>query len=409
MSMRGAFILALSVLLVACIGSCTRKGTEGGLKVKGGVAGRVGNVKISEQEVQRRFDELSEQQRKEFKGREGKAAFVDKLIEQKLLYQAALAEGLDKDDEAKLKIEYLTENVLVGEYYRKNVEEKIKITEKDIEEYYNTHQQEFTNPPVLRAHYLFSVDSLKAAGWVAKLSAGANFNRLVKEESEDKTTAQALGDLGYFNPGGYIKSVGYSDAISKAAEKLSVNEISPVIHFEKGYAVLKLTERNPSSIQALTDVTKLIEGKVMRTKAQEIFSSAIERLKQKYPAENYVRETLKESTRSSEELWEMAQLEEEPHKRIQFYRDIVNLYPTHKNAPQALFMIGFVYAEDLQDFVMARRSFDELQQKYSESDMNASAKWMIENMGKPRPRFESLEKMQKAMDDEKVRTGAGGK
>jgi outer membrane protein assembly factor BamD (BamD/ComL family) len=147
----------------------------------------------------------------------------------------------------------------------------------------------------------------------------------------------------------------------------------------------------------------------MRTKVEEAFKKEIDRLKQKYPTDNYVRETLKETTRTPEELWEMAQIEEEPHKRIEYYRNIVNLYPTHKNAPQALFMIGFVYAEDLQDFPMARRTFDELQQKYPESEMNESGKWMIENMGKPRPRFDSVEKMQKAMEDEKSRTGEKGK
>jgi peptidyl-prolyl cis-trans isomerase C len=408
MSTRGLLALLAAALLVAFVGSCGKKGTEGGLKVTAGLAARVGDTKITEKEMEQRFNELPEQQQKAFKGREGKAAFVDKLIEQQLLYHEALADGLDKDDDVQRQIAVATENILVGNYFSKKIQEKVKVTDKDIENYYHSHEREFMSAPVLRAQWLFTADSLKAVGWLKKLRGGANFGELAKNESEDKTTAYVGGDLGYFNAGGYVKGVGTSAAFSAAVDTLRVNGISPILHLEKGYGIVKLTERNPSKLQALSDVTKLIEGAVTREKTQEAFSAEVDRLKKKYPNENYVREMLKESTRSPEELWEMAQLEDDPNKRIEYYREIVNLYPQHKNAPQALFMIGFVYAEDLQDFPMARRAFDELQQKYPESDMNESAKWMRENMTKPRPRFDSVEKMEKAMEQEKSQTGTKG-
>jgi TolA-binding protein len=85
----------------------------------------------------------------------------------------------------------------------------------------------------------------------------------------------------------------------------------------------------------------------------------------------------------------MAQMESDPRTRIQYYRDIVNQYPNEKNAPEALFMIGFTYAEDLMDFVQARRTFDELIKKYPESGIVESAKRMTENMDKPGVKIDS--------------------
>lgn len=409
MKVRSSIVLVLSVLLAVCVGSCAKKGKEGGLTVKSGLAARVDNVKITEQEMLRRFEELSDQQQKEFKGRDGQAKFVDRLMEQELLYRAALDKGLDKDDEVRRKIENTTSNILAGEYFSKYILDKIKVTDADISAYYNEHKSEFVNPPVLKAQYLYTVDSLKAVAWRKKLKGGANFNKLAKEESEDRTVAPALGDLGYFNLGGYVRAIGYNDNFTKAVDTLAVGQISPVIRLEKGYGIVKLTERNPVKVQELADVSKMIESKLMRQKSEDMYKQEINRLKAKYPTENYVREMLSASTRTAEELWEMAQMEENPRQRIQYYRDIVNLYPTNKNAPQALFMIGFVYAEDLQDFVQARRTFDELEKKYPESDMIQSAKWMIDNMQKPGPRFDSYEKMQKAMEGGKGRTGTGGK
>jgi hypothetical protein len=125
--------------------------------------------------------------------------------------------------------------------------------------------------------------------------------------------------------------------------------------------------------------------------------------------ENYVKERLDKTTRTAEELWEMAQIEPDARSRIQYYRDIVNLYPTHKNAAEALFMIGFTYAEDLKDFVQARRTFDELKQKYPQSPMLESAKWMSENMETAHPKLESFEGVQKRMEADKAHKAEGPK
>ncbi len=409
MKAAGSVVLALSLCLALVVGSCAKKGKEGGLKVKTGIAVRVDDVKITNQEMERRLEELTDQQRKEFKGPEGQAKFADKLIEQELFRRAALDKGLDKDEEVQRKIANTETNILAGEYVAKYVLENVKVTEGDMKAYYDEHKSEFANPPVLRAQYLYTVDSLKAVGWIKKLHAGANFNKLAKEESEDKSTAGALGDVGYFNLGGYVKVLGANENFTKAVDTLAVGKISPVIRLAKGYGVVKLTEKNPVQVKEFTDVEKMIEARLISLKSQEAYKREVDRLEAKYPTDNYVRETLTASTRTASELWEMAQMQEDPRDRIQYYRDIVSQYPTDKNAPQALFMIGFVYAEDLQDFAQARRTFAELEQKYPGSDLIQSAKWMEENMEKPGPRFDSFDKMQKAMGSGQGRQGAGGK
>jgi parvulin-like peptidyl-prolyl isomerase len=409
MKVRNSIVLVLSLLLAVCVVSCAKKGKEGALKVKTGLALRVDDVKITEQEMQRRFEELPDKQQSEFKGQEGQAKFADRLIEQELLHRAAIDKGLDKDGDVRRKIDNTISNILAGEYFAKYVEENVKVTDGDIAAYYNEHKNEFVNPPVLRAQYLYTVDSLKAVGWFKRLKAGANFNKIAKDESEDRAVAPALGDLGYFNLGGYARAIGANDNFTKAVDSLSVGELSHIIRLDKGYGIVKLTERNPVKVQELANVSKMIESKLMRSKSEDAYKQEIDRLKTKYPTENYVREVLSASTRTAEELWQMAQMEEDPRQRIQYYRDIVSLYPTDKNAPQALFMIGFAYAEDLQDFVQARRTFDELEKKYPQSDLIQSANWMIDNMEKPGPRFDSYEKMQKAMESGKGRPDAGGK
>ena len=121
----------------------------------------------------------------------------------------------------------------------------------------------------------------------------------------------------------------------------------------------------------------------------------------KYSPINYAQKYVLEITRTPEQLWEIAQAEDASYTRILYYRELVNRYPEHKYAPQALFMIGFVYAEELQDLVQARRTFDELLKDYPDSEVVESSKWMIENLYEDHPRFESLEGVQEHLEKDK--------
>ncbi len=397
-----AFVL-VALCAVAVVSSCSRGKKDGAVKVKTGLAARVGDIKITEEFMLRTFEELPDAQKKQFKGPDAQAKFVDRLIEQHLLYLAALDAKLDKSDEMKERLRWVTMNILVAEYFSKKVADKITVEPKEIDDYYAANPKEFVQAPVMRAQYLFTADSLKALKWKKRLAQGEALNKIAAAESEDKATASSGGDVGFFNPGGYIKGVNDTEAFSRAAEKLEVGVVSGIVRLNDGFAIIKVTEKNAEKTQTLDEARRTIEAKLHAQKTETAYTTAVEELKKKYQAENYVRERLDKTKRTAEELWEMAQIEPDARNRIQFYRDIVNLYPAHKNAAEALFMIGFTYAEELKDFVQARRTFDELKQKYPGSPMLDSAEWMKENMQTNHPKLETFEGVQKRVEEDKAR------
>ena len=85
----------------------------------------------------------------------------------------------------------------------------------------------------------------------------------------------------------------------------------------------------------------------------------------------------------------------DPEKKIEYYEKLLEEFPEHKLAPQALYMIGFVYAEMLGDSVSAVAIFRELINKYPRSEIVETAKWSIENISKPPPTFIDTEAVQK--------------
>ncbi len=159
---------------------------------------------------------------------------------------------------------------------------------------------------------------------------------------------------------------------------LDSDEISSLYqHFlvSKGAA----EKKRPGMIQPLSGAGEL----------KDAFKSGTERSGDRYKPEFYIREKLEQASKSPKLLFELAAEEKKPKWRIEFYRKLVNLYPDHEYAPQALFMIGFICAEELKDVEKARATFEELIKKYPGSDIIESAKWMIENHSKPIPEFDS--------------------
>ncbi len=397
MSKRIMFFAAIAMMIAAGLVSCSEKGEK--FEVNQGLDARVGNSKITTKEIDDRFESMSPQIRAQYKGKDGRAKFVDALINEELLYLAAEKTDLKYDEDVKKQIMQAGKNIMITAYYDKMIRQKVEVTDEEIEKYYNDHWEEFMNRAIIKAQHAFSKDSMKVVEWKKRIDDGEKFNKIAKYESEDRTTAPSNGNLGYFNPGGYIKFYGESKEFSEQVRNLELSEVSDVVVTEKGYSLVKINDKKPENLKPLSEVRKDILDQLRGSKAKANLEQELYRLRKEYEPVNFVREDFIKTTRSPEELWEIAQEEDANFTRIQYYRNIVNKYPEHKYAPQALFMIGFVYAEEVMDLVQARRVFDELLKKYPDSEVAESAKWMIENLNKPHPKFESVDDMKERMEE----------
>lgn len=120
--------------------------------------------------------------------------------------------------------------------------------------------------------------------------------------------------------------------------------------------------------------------------------------KRSQPSGREYKQALGSGTRkltSPEKYWIQGRTAPDPEKKIEYYEILVEEFPEHELAPQALYMIGFVYAEMLGDSVSAVAIFRELIDKYPRSEIVETAKWSIENMSKPPPTFIDTESVQK--------------
>ena len=91
---------------------------------------------------------------------------------------------------------------------------------------------------------------------------------------------------------------------------------------------------------------------------------------------------------SEEELFVKAKKAQEArdfYAAVQAYQNVVTEYPQGDRADEAQFMIGFLYANDIQDTAKAKDAYQKFLDNYtavSDSGMVLSAKWELANLGK---------------------------
>lgn len=67
---------------------------------------------------------------------------------------------------------------------------------------------------------------------------------------------------------------------------------------------------------------------------------------------------------------------------IDLYARINEKYPNHKYAPQALFLKGFLYENQLKNIDQARNAYTKLLTEYPRFEQAQTVKWLLQNLGK---------------------------
>ncbi|WAM32051.1 peptidylprolyl isomerase [Caldicellulosiruptor naganoensis] len=148
----------------------------------------------------------------------------------------------------------------------------------EIEGYYNSHKSDYIQ--VKASHILFKVSDpkeeaakkKKAEEVLQMIKNGQSFEKLAQKYSEDETTKQKGGDLGYFRKG----ESGLDKEFEDATFSLSIGEISPVVKTSYGFHIIKVTDKKQLT---LNDVKDEIKSTIESEKKQEYYKNLLEKWK----------------------------------------------------------------------------------------------------------------------------------
>lgn len=177
----------------------------------------------------------------------------------------------------------IRERIIISKVTGMEIASQLKITEKDIKEYYQNHADEFAKPEEIKAsHILFAFKKdmseesaeKKAREVYGRLKKGENFASMARLYSDDTTSSEG-GDLGYFTRGVMVSS------FEEEAFRLKIGEIGAPIKTQFGYHIIMVTDRKETQPTSFADARPKIEEKLRETLWNEKFKALLDTLKAK--------------------------------------------------------------------------------------------------------------------------------
>jgi peptidyl-prolyl cis-trans isomerase C len=244
------------------------------------IVAKVDDTVISVADVQERINKQSPFVRARYTNADRKKEFLDGLIKFEVMASEAERLGYDKDPE----VQRVMKQQMISKFMQKDFESKLKVEdvpEADVEKYYNDHPTEFHQKDEVRVSEILVKDKSKADHAYAEARAlpknPANvmdqkgFRDLVTKYSEDEEAKPRGGDLSFFAADSAVYPKGVVDAALKLKE---IGDVAPPIKTDKGWAIIRLTQKRPGFSRPLPEVKHQIQQRLfrdLRAKAMEAF------------------------------------------------------------------------------------------------------------------------------------------
>ncbi len=200
---------------------------------------------------------------------------VEDYINQILLYQHAkkYERKLRKKVEPKMKNYYM--EILTYEFVENILKDKIKISDEEISNYYNTHLQEFIVPEKVQLSEIVVDTKEKADGILDRLKMGESFEKIAETESISPTREKRGGI-------GWIEIEKLDPQIASLVSEMKPGEIlANIIKTEMGYHIIKLTGKTEKRILTLDEATPLIKDLLISQKKKAEVENLMKKLKEK--------------------------------------------------------------------------------------------------------------------------------
>jgi len=188
--------------------------------------------------------------------------WVHYLVETDIFSREARKVNLENDPEVAAEIRSMANQTLANAFRKKFIIDKVKVSDQEIDKFYQSHLEEFRIPAKVRVESIVVKTQEEAEALLKELKEGTPFRDLAMKKSIHPSAARG-GDVGWFAKGEK------DSALEKAAFALEKGAMSGVIKTEAGCEVIKLMDKKGGEIMPLDEVKQTIKMKLMMQHLEE--------------------------------------------------------------------------------------------------------------------------------------------
>jgi len=227
------------------------------------VVARVNQVEITYGEFKSRLESF-ERERGSIP-REKWGEVLRGMMQEEVLLQGAMAEGLDKEASVKARLEQARRQVLIEDLIRRKVLAQARVSDEEARKRYENSKPLFSTESVGTSHIMVKTQA-EAEAILKELQAGTHFAELAKAKSQDTGSAEKGGDLGSLRRGQTVPE------FEEEAFRLKDGELSAVIQTQYGFHILK-GGPHATVVQPFDEVKDRIRQMLLQEKQRETFTA----------------------------------------------------------------------------------------------------------------------------------------
>jgi len=196
------------------------------------------------------------------------------VVSERLVYQQALKDGFDKNEEVKKRLAALEKQVIMQAFIEKKATSLV--TDKELKAAYDAKVADMKNEEEVRARHILVGTEEEAKAIVAQLQKGEDFEKIAKDKSTDKGSGTNGGDLGWFSKEKMVPE------FADAAFKLKKGEVSAPVKTAFGWHVIRLEDRRAMQADSFDDMKEGLKAELSNKAVQNYVESLLKNADIKY-------------------------------------------------------------------------------------------------------------------------------
>ena len=241
------------------------------------VLAKVDNIEITKEQFMNVIKGLPQQQAMEFSTQEGSRKLLDEMIIGELFFLEAEKNKLENDEEF-IKVMEEAKHSMLQRYAIQKLLEDIKVSQEEIQEYYNSNKNEFLEEEQVSAKHILVETEEECSKIKKEIDNGLGFEEAAKQYSSCPSKERG-GALGFFIKGKMVPE------FADAAFGLEIGEMSSPIKTQFGYHLILVDDKKDGGEKEFDQVAGQISQKIAKEKQHKVYDEKVKELKEEYNIE----------------------------------------------------------------------------------------------------------------------------
>lgn len=211
-----------------------------------------------------------------FNNPQGRAAVLEKLIEQALFLTDARKNMMEYDPVFKQQLQSVKDELLTQFAVSKAIE-RANVTEAEIKAFFDENPAQFMGQETVSASHILVVDEAQANELMTRIQSGEiSFEDCARQHSSCPS-GQNGGSLGEFSHGQMVAE------FDEACFSMEVGELRGPVKTQFGYHIIRLDSKKEAVPMKLAEAHDAIKEHLLAEKRRQAYQSKVNQMKIMYP------------------------------------------------------------------------------------------------------------------------------